>query len=165
MPDGEAADDRDYKQGCAESPVPPCDKLTKRYRRGNDVGKRYLPELPSIGARAFIELFELGHKRILVCRPINHAPTPPSQSSLSPLRPARVDCVGEAAIGEPTLIVGTQAEGLGDLEVDDQLELGGLLDGQVGRFAPLTSLSTNPRAEKTLQLCREDWIARNFFAT
>ena len=30
-----------------------------------------------------------------------------------------------------------QAESLGGLEVDDQQVLGGLLDGQVGRFGPL----------------------------
>ena len=30
-----------------------------------------------------------------------------------------------------------QAEGFGGLEVDDQLELGGLLDGQVGRLGAL----------------------------
>ena len=35
-----------------------------------------------------------------------------------------------------------QAERLGGLEVDDQLELGGLLDGEVGGFAPFRILST-----------------------
>ncbi len=33
-----------------------------------------------------------------------------------------------------------QAEGLGGLEVDDQLELRGMLDGQVGGFGALQDL-------------------------
>src|SRR6266567_3186222 len=33
-----------------------------------------------------------------------------------------------------------QAQGLGRLEVDHQLELGGLLDGQIGRLGPLQDL-------------------------
>ena len=41
-----------------------------------------------------------------------------------------------------------QAERLSGLEVDDELELRGLLDGQVGEFTPLRILSTNPAARR-----------------
>jgi hypothetical protein len=35
-----------------------------------------------------------------------------------------------------------ESQRLGGLEIDHQLELGGLLDGEISRFAPLKILST-----------------------